>query len=130
MRTHGHVPPSAIALVVGAVLCFTILDAIVKTLVQRYPVPMIVWARYSVQALVVLLWLFPTMGTSLLRTRRLKLHLARAVLLPISSICFFSALRYLPLAETTAINYMSPILVIVLAVLFLDECSAHGKDIG
>jgi len=121
MRTHGHAPTSAILLIVGAVLCFTTLDAIVKILTQRYPVPLIVWARYSVQAALILLWLGPTMGTALLRTRRLKLHLFRAVLLPISSFCFFSALKYLPLAETTALNYTSPLLVIILAAVFLHE---------
>lgn len=121
MRAHGHVPASAILLIVGAVLCFTILDAIVKILTQRYAVPFIVWARYGVQTLTILIWLLPQMGTALLRTRRLKLHLIRAALLPISSLCFFSALKYLPLAETTAINYMSPVLVIILAMIFLGE---------
>ena len=121
MRAHGHVPPSAILLIVGAVLCFTILDAIVKILTLRYEVPFIVWARYGVQTLAILVWLLPTMGTALLRTRRLKLHLVRASLLPVSSLCFFSALKYLPLAETTAINYTSPLLVVILAVIFLDE---------
>ena len=38
-----------------------------------------------------------------------------------SSLCFFSALKYLPLAEATAINYGTPILVIILAVVFLGE---------
>ena len=121
MRTHGQVPPSAILLIVGAVLCFTILDAIVKILTQRYEVPFIVWARYGVQTFFILVWLLPQMGTALLRTRRLRLHLVRAALLPISSLCFFSALKYLPLAETTAIIYTSPLLVIILAVIFLDE---------
>lgn len=121
MRTHGHAPTSAILLIVGAVLCFTMLDAIVKILTQRYSVPFIVWARYTGQTLAIVIWLLPKMGTALLRTRHLKLQLARALLLPVSSLCFFSALKYLPLAETTAINYMSPILVIILAVIFLDE---------
>ena len=36
---------------------------------------------------------------------------SRGALLPLSSLCFFSALKYLPLAEATAINYGTPILV-------------------
>ena len=118
---HGHVPPSAIALITTSVLCFTILDAVIKSLTQRYPVPMLVWARYGVQALAMALWLLPQMGTALLSTRRLPLQLVRAAILPFSSLCFFTALKYLPLAEATAINYMTPVLVIVLAVVFLDE---------
>ena len=121
MRPHAHVPLSAIALIVGAVLCFTLLDATVKQLSERYPVPLLVWARYSVQLLMILVWLLPKMGAGLFRTKRLRLMLVRGAILPLSSLCFFSALKYLPLAEATAINYASPILVILLAVFFLGE---------
>ena len=121
MRAHAHVPLSAIGLIVGAVLCFTVLDATVKALADRYPIPLLVWARYTVQLLVIFIWLLPKMGADLFRTPRLEMQLARGALLPISSLCFFSALKYLPLAEATAINYGTPILVIVLAVVFLGE---------
>jgi len=121
VRAHAHVPPSAIGLIVGSVLCFTILDATVKHLADRYPIPLLVWARYTVQTLVVLLWLLPKMGVGLFRTPRPGLMLVRGAILPLSSLCFFSALKYLPLAEATAINYGTPILVIILAVAFLGE---------
>ena len=121
MRAHAQVPPSAIGLIVGAVLCFTILDATVKHLADRYPIPLLVWARYTVPTLVVLLWLLPKMGAGLFRTPRPRLMLVRGAILPLSSLCFFSALKYLPLAEATAINYGTPILVIILAVAFLGE---------
>ncbi len=121
MRSHTTVPPAAIALITGAVLCFACLDAVVKILTQRYPVPMLVWARYAVQALAIVIWLMPRMGTALVRTKRFRLHLARAALLPVSSLFFFSSLRYLPLAEATAMNYSTPVLVMILAVVFLHE---------
>ena len=121
MRPHTHVPSSAIALITGAVLCFALLDATVKILAQRYPVPMLVWARYAVQALILTAWLLPQMGTALVRTKRIRLQLARAVILPLSSLTFFTALRSLPLAEATAMNYSTPVLVAILAVVFLNE---------
>ena len=121
IRAPAHVPLSAILLIVGAVLCFTLLDTTVKALAERYPVPLLVWARYAVQLLMVLLWLLPQLGLRLFRTRRIRLHIVRGAILPLSSLCFFSALKYLPLAEATAINYGTPVLVIVLAVLFLGE---------
>ena len=61
------------------------------------------------------------MGARLFRTPRPGLMLVRGAILPLSSLCFFSALKYLPLAEATAINYGTPILVIILAVAFLGE---------
>jgi drug/metabolite transporter (DMT)-like permease len=121
MRPHTPVPPAAIALITGAVLCFAILDAVIKVLTQRYPVPMLVWARYAVQALALAIWLLPQMGTALLRTKKVRLHLARAAILPLSSLLFFTSLRYLPLAEATAMNYSTPVLVMILAVIFLHE---------
>jgi drug/metabolite transporter (DMT)-like permease len=127
MRPQAHVPLSAILLIVGAVLCFTFLDATVKALADRYPIPLLVWARYAVQLLVILLWLLPRMGAGLLRTPRIRLQLVRAAILPLSSLCFFSALRYLPLAEATAINYATPVLVIILAVLFLGERMTRSR---
>ena len=121
MRPHTHVPPSAILLIASSVLCFAILDAVVKYLTQRHSVPVLVCARYAVQMLALMIWLLPRMGASFVRTSRLRLHLARAALLPCSSLCFFSSLRYLPLAEATAINYSTPALVVLLAVVFLHE---------
>jgi drug/metabolite transporter (DMT)-like permease len=61
------------------------------------------------------------MGTALLHTKRVRLHLVRAAILPVSSLCFFTALRSLPLAEATAMNYSTPVLVVILAVIFLHE---------
>jgi len=43
------------------------------------------------------------------------------VILISSSLCFISALKALPLAEATALNYFTPVLVTIMAVVFLDE---------
>ena len=120
-RHPGHVPPSAILLIVGAVGCFAVLDSIVKFLAVRYSVPLLVWARYTLQALAIVLWLGPTMRSDLLRTSQPWLQLARGTILLVSSLLFFNALKYLPLAEATAINYTTPTLVILLSVVVLKE---------
>ncbi len=41
-----------------------------QALADRYPIPLLVWARYTVQTLVILLWLLPRMGVGLFRTPR------------------------------------------------------------
>jgi len=117
----GHVPTSAALLIVGATLCFTSLDSIVKHLSPSYPIPLLVWARWSFQALATALWLGPTMGLGLVRTRRPKLQIARGVIIVASGLLFMSALKYLPLADTTALNYTSPVLVILFARVYLKE---------
>ena len=75
-RSAAHIPPSAILLIVGAVACFALLDAIVKYLTARYPVPLLVWARYAVQALAIAALAAPTMrqrGSCARASRRLQL---------------------------------------------------------
>jgi drug/metabolite transporter (DMT)-like permease len=118
---HAHVPTSAILFITSSVLCFTILDTITKFTTQRYAIPMLVWARYSVQLVAMLLWLGPSMRFDLLRTQRLPLQLFRALLLLASSLLFVTALGSLPLAEATALNYSTPIIVVVMARLILGE---------
>ncbi len=108
-------------LIVAALLCFTLIDAIIKLLTQRYPVPLLVFARWGVQVVALLLWLVPAMGTRLFRSRELPLQLARGVLLLGASLCFFNALKFLPLAEVTALTYLSPMLVALLSAVFLHE---------
>jgi drug/metabolite transporter (DMT)-like permease len=121
VRPPSHVPIRAVLLIVAALLCFTLLDAIAKALTERYPVPLLVWARWAVQAVALLLWLVPTMGTRLVRTRRLPLQVVRGALLLGASVTFFNALRFLPLAEVTALVYLAPMLVMLLSAAFLHE---------
>jgi drug/metabolite transporter (DMT)-like permease len=61
------------------------------------------------------------MGVRMVHTRQLKMQLLRGVLLISSSAFFFLSLRFLPLAEATALNYLTPTLVIVIAIAFLGE---------
>ncbi|HEY7943445.1 MAG TPA: DMT family transporter [Casimicrobiaceae bacterium] len=121
MTRPAHMPIAAVVLIVAASACFTGIDVTVKHLSQRYPVPLLVWARWGVQALLMFALLAPTMRWNLVRTTRPGLHLVRGTVLIASSLCFFSAVKYLPLAEATALNYTSPILVTLLAGWLLRE---------
>jgi len=118
---RAHVPTSAILLVAGSVFCFTMLDAITRFTTQLYSVPLLVWARYLVQTLAMLIWLGPTMRLGMIRTERLPLQIVRAIVVLASSLLFVTALRSLPLAEATALNYCTPVIVVVMGRLFLKE---------
>ena len=118
---HDHVPVRAVLLICAATLCFASLDTAVKYLSARYPVPLLVWARWTIQALAIVAWLAPRSGASFLRTAHLSHNLVRGAVLIGSSICFVYALRDLPLANVTALNYSTPMMVVVLAVVVLRE---------
>ncbi len=120
-RSPGHLPATAVLLIVGAVGCFALLDACIKYLTRSYPVPVLVFARYLVQALALVVWAGPALGPGLFRTAQPRLQIVRGTLIAISSLCFFTALQWLPLGDATAINFGTPILVVLLAVVFLNE---------
>jgi S-adenosylmethionine uptake transporter len=50
-----------------------------------------------------------------------RLHLLRTLLLLVSLVAYFHALRTLPLAQTVAISYLAPIFVSLLAIVVLHE---------
>jgi drug/metabolite transporter (DMT)-like permease len=125
--TYAHVPIAAIVLITSSVLCFTALDTITKFMTQRYAVPLLVWARYGVQMVAMLVWLGPGMRFDMLRTKRLRFQVFRSVLQLASSLFFVTALRSLPLAEATALNYTTPIIVVLMGRLLLGERLTHAR---
>ena len=50
------------------VVCFSILETTAKYLSRSYPVPMLVWCRYTVHTLLMVILLAPRMGMDLVRT--------------------------------------------------------------
>ncbi|MBM6582651.1 DMT family transporter [Microvirga sp. BT689] len=110
-----------IALMCGALLCFSCLDATAKW-VNRSVDPMVtVWARYMSAALLTFLVINPRTQPGALRTRRLPLQLIRSSLLLASTLCNFFALKYLQLVETQSIIFATPLLVALLASPLLGE---------
>ena len=110
-----------IALMCGALLCFSCLDATAKW-VNRSVDPMVtVWARYMSAALLTFLVINPRSQPGAFRTRRLPLQLIRSFLLFASTLCNFFALKYLQLVETQSIIFATPLLVALLAGPLLGE---------
>ena len=120
-RQTAKLSLTAIGLIVASAACFTAIDTIVKYLGQRYPVHLLVWIRWGVPALLLIVLFAPKMRLGLLRTKNPKLHFVRGVVLILSSLCFFTALNFLPLAEATGLNYLTPILVTLMAGSVLRE---------
>ena len=103
------------------VVCFSILETTAKYLSAFYPVPMLVWCRYTAHLVLVLLLLAPRLGLGLARTGQPAGQIFRAALLMGSTTCYFGALSFLPMAEVKAVSFISPLLVTILAVWWLRE---------
>jgi len=111
----------ALPLFLLAGLCLSSLDATAKYLVRDHALFLVVWARYAGQMLVVTPFAWRRAGPSFWRTRRPLLQLTRSGSLLLATICFFGGLRYLPLAEASAVTFLAPIFVVVLSGPLLDE---------
>ena len=110
-----------ILLMVAAVGTFVLMDTTAKYLSRWYPVPLIVWARYAANLVVLLAFLAATGQLERLRTARPGLQLARGVLLVLATLLFFTSLSVLPLADANAIGFALPLFVAALAVPMLGE---------
>ncbi len=96
----------------SAVFLFSSMDTLAKYHAARtYPLPPLIWARYTVHLLFMLVLLAPRMGFDLVRTKRPGLQILRGLLLVTSTAFFFLSLTYLPLAEAAAITFVAPVLV-------------------
>ena len=105
----------------GAMMVIPFLNSIAKTLQNEIPVAQLVWSRYLGHLLFVLLLFLPNAGVNLLRTSQPGLQLVRSILLLTSTICYFTALKYISLPAAVAISYTSPIISVALASPLLGE---------
>ena len=111
----------ALPLFLLAGLCLSGLDATAKYLVRDHSLLLVVWARYAGQMLFVTPFAWHRAGPSFWHTRRLPLHLVRSLMLVLATLGFFGGLRYLPLAEASAITFLAPIFIVALSWPLLRE---------
>lgn len=101
---------------------FPIMNGIVQVLSPRYASEQIVWAR-TLSHLIFALALFgPQFGlVRLVTTVEPKWQLLRSLALLISTLCFFTGVKYLDLAKAASISFIAPFIVALIAVPILGE---------
>lgn len=110
-----------VGLIMAAVFLFSSMDTLAKYLLRSYPLVPLIWARYFVHLLFMLVLLGPRMRLDLVRTARPWLHLVRGLLLVGSTGLFYLSLKFLPLAEAAAIGFVGPVLVTAFSGPLLHE---------
>lgn len=102
-------------------------DAMTKSLALGYPVTLIIWVRYTVQSVLLPLLFLPKMGKRLLHTYRPVLQLLRGISLLGVSLLLITGLRFIPLAEATAVIFLAPVFVTLLSALLLRETVVQSQ---
>ncbi len=123
-------PLRALALLCGAQTLFALLDATGKSLSHDMGIPLIALARHAGQALLMVVVIGPRMGRQLFITRHVGLQVWRGLAMAGFTLFFFTALFRLPQAEATAINFITPFIVMLLAGRMLAEKVAPVRWIG
>lgn len=114
-------PLRGIALMMGALLCFVGMDVLIKAATATQPVLQILWARFVVHLACVALALKLTGRRVPPVANKPGLQAVRSLVLAVCNLCFTAAIAFIPLAEATAINFIAPLFVLVLAGWWLNE---------
>lgn len=120
-NTHPQHAFRGVILAASALLLFAGMDACTKYLAVHYPVPVVVAMRYLVHLALMLAILAPRHAHILVKTQRKNLVLIRGACLALLSLFMATALQRMPIAETTAISFLAPMMVALLASRILNE---------
>ncbi|MCP5150601.1 MAG: DMT family transporter [Ectothiorhodospiraceae bacterium] len=109
----------AMALMVVAMLTLPGIDAIAKWLGGSVSPGLIAWCRFFFQTL----FMLPLVLRVRVRRPRagMGVHALRGVLMAAATLLFFTAVQHMPLANAIAIFFVEPLLVTMLAAVFLGE---------
>ncbi|WP_322865630.1 DMT family transporter [Aquicoccus sp. G2-2] len=105
---------------------FVGVTALVKILGVRVPAPEAAFLRYAM-GLVFLIPMFGRLRNAHLTPRQLKLFIIRGIAHAGGVALWFFAMARMPIADVTALNYLSPIYVTIGAGIFLGETLAFRR---
>ena len=106
---------------IGAATAFSFNDMTIKFLSGDYPLHQIVFVRACIALIITLVVFAQFEGGIKLRTKWPWHHAFRAGLLVTANIMFFTSIATMPLADATAIFFVSPLLITGMSVIFLKE---------
>lgn len=107
-----------------AITGFSILslgDAVIKTMAADWPVFAVAATRFTIAAVVLCAMVTFKEGPASLLPRNIWLQLGRGLSTAIASLCFFAAIYIMPMAETIAIVFLSPVITAILSGPLLGE---------
>jgi drug/metabolite transporter (DMT)-like permease len=110
-----------IAFTIAAALCFSVLDTTSQLIGLAAPIVMAQWLRYGVQVASSGIFMATTGELRHLRITRPRLHIARGLLMVCTTMLGFGSLRYVPVADFTAIVMLTPLLVTLMSAWLLRE---------
>lgn len=110
--------------------CLSVGDAVIKSIAGEWPGTAIAALRYTIGALGLGLILWKVEGRQAFHIPMVRAQLLRGSMVALATVCFFSAIFLMPLAEATAIQFTSPMITALLSALFLGERATRATWIA
>ncbi|KAA3510247.1 DMT family transporter [Agrobacterium vitis] len=116
-------PLRGMALMAGCMLVLPGMDAIAKYManIEAMSPGQITFYRFFFQLACTLPFLIALQGSKAFTAKRPFLNLLRGALHGAASLCFFAAVKYMPLADVFAIYFVEPFILTALSALFLGD---------
>lgn len=127
---HDDTTFKGILIVMAGMAVFSIQDIIIRTLSGEYSVLEIMFFRSIIALGPMLLMVHMSGGLSTLKTSQPVLMTLRGTLQMLSYVTFYLALAAMPLADATAMFFVSPLIVTVLSTFFLEEKVGIRRVVG
>ncbi len=107
----------------AAMMVLPLMDAASKALTTWHGVSpgQVTFLRFAFQSVLAAFIAWWMLGPAGLRAGRLWLNLLRGALIGIASLCFFAAVKYMPLADAMAVFFVEPFILTLLSVIALKE---------
>ena len=111
----------AVSFLLLGILGISINDTIIKFLSDAYALHQLVFIRAIFGLLIIVPLVLVRQGIAVLRTTRPGIHALRGLLIVLANLTFFAGLASLPLAEASAVVFVSPVLITIFSFYFLGE---------
>ena len=109
----------AMVMIVVAMLILPSIDIIAKWLSSSIAAGQVGWSRFALQT--IFMWPLMMRLPGRWLVSNMWVHAARGAAIALATLLFFSAVKWLPVADAIAIFFVEPLIVTLLAVVFLHE---------
>jgi len=108
---------------------FVTLDSTAKYLMQSYPVPQVIWARFFFHLIFVIILMGPRLRTQV-KSQSLTHQCLRSLFMFTTTVLFFIGISTLPLTTASTIMFMAPVILTILCIPLLGEKVGPRRWIG
>lgn len=127
MTEQPATPVRAIVLILIGMVCISVNDMLIKLLSGGYPLHQMVFIRSTLGIVATCGFVWWEGGWRILKTDRPGLHLIRAALIVAANMIYFAGLAVMPLGVATALFFVAPLFITLLAIPVLGEAVGRHR---